>query len=354
MPNKSNATVEVNLTKLKNNLSSFREHLDPETQIMPVIKADAYGHGAVKVAEALDPMVEAFAVNSIHEGIELREQGITQPLLVFEVPEESTASQYRVHNLTATITAEEHFDLLPNGTSYHLNFDTGMGRLGFAPAEAKRILAKVKDYDNLFCTGIYSHFATADAPGSDFVEEQHRRFATIQEYFPQKLTTHIANTGATAFYSSEKYDMVRIGIGLYGYAPGNTAIEGIEPILEWKSRLVQVKSIRAKSPVSYGATWKAPMDGYLGIIPVGYSDGLKRVLSEKIAIKIGQKTYPQVGTITMNYCMVFLGKDEFATGAPVKLLYPGNDAWDWASQISTIPYEILTSIHPQIPRNYIS
>lgn len=354
MPNKSNATVEVNLTKLKNNLKRFREYLDPETRIMPVIKADAYGHGAMQVAETLESLVEAFAVNSLDEGIALRQQGINQPILVFEAPEESMASQYRVHNLTATVSAEKHFSWLPNGTSYHLNFDTGMGRLGFAPEEANRISEKAKEYDNLFCTGIYSHFATADVPGSDFVKEQHRRFKTIREYFPQKLTTHIANTGATAFYSSEKYDMVRIGIGLYGYAPGNTAIEGIEPILEWKSRLVHVKLIRAEHPVSYGSTWKAPKDGYLGIIPVGYSDGLKRSLSEKIVIKIGAKTYPLVGRITMNYCMAFLGEDQLATAAPIRLLYPGNDAGDWASQINTIPYEILTSIHPNIPREYIS
>lgn len=353
MAKKSNATVEVNLSTLKNNLRQFRKGLDPKTKIMAVVKADAYGHGAVEVTEALEPLADAFAVNSINEGIELRKHDISKPILVFEVPEESFASQYRVHNLTATVSTEEHFDWLPNGTSYHLNFDTGMGRLGFAPEEAKRISDKVEEYNNLFCTGIYSHFATADVPRSDFVEEQHHRFKEIHKFFPENLTTHIANTGATAFYESKQYNMVRLGIGLYGYAPGTADIEGIAPVLEWQSKLVQINRIRANSPVSYGSTWQAPIDGYLGILPVGYSDGLKRSLSERIEVTINEKSYPLVGTITMNYCMVFLGEDQLAVGSPVKLLHSGNDAWDWASQIGTIPYEILTSIHPQIPRLYL-
>ncbi|WP_445665792.1 alanine racemase [Fodinibius sp. AD559] len=353
MIQKSNATVEINLSQLKQNLQTLRSYLDEDTRVMSVVKADAYGHGAVEVAGTLEPMVEAFAVNDIHEGIELRKQDITKPILVFEVPQKTTASQYRVHNLTATVSAKEHFDWLPNGTSYHLNFDTGMGRLGFAPEEAEHVLSLMEENNNLFCTGLYSHFATADSPGSDFVTEQHRLFTTIREQFPQELSAHIANTGATAFYSSEQFDMVRLGIGLYGYAPGKTDIEGISPILQWNSKLVQVKPIIEQSTVSYGATWQAPADGNLGIIPVGYDDGLKRSLSEELTVRIDGVVYPLVGTITMNYCMVFLGDDQYKTGTPVELLYTESNARDWASKIDTIPYEILTSINPKISREYI-
>ncbi len=353
MIHKSNATVEINLAKLKQNLQTLRTYLDEDTRVMSVVKADAYGHGAVEVASTLEPMVEAFAVNDIHEGIELREQDITKPILVFEVPQKTTASQYRVHNLTATVSAREHFDWLPNGTSYHLNFDTGMGRLGFAPEDSKLVLSLMRENQNLFCTGLYSHFATADSPGSDFVTEQHRLFTTIREQFPQELSAHISNTGATAFYSSEQFDMVRLGIGLYGYSPGKTTIEGINPVLQWKSKLVQIKPIIEQSTVSYGATWEAPADGNLGIIPVGYDDGLKRSLSEELTVRINGKKYPLVGNITMNYTMVFLGDDEYKPGTSVELLYAESNAQDWASKIDTIPYEILTSINPKIPREYI-
>lgn len=352
MVKKSNSKVLVNLSRLKKNIESLRSFLDEETRIMAVVKADAYGHGAVRIAEFLEPLVEAFAVNSIYEGIQLRDQGIANPILVFEVPQKEMASQYRVHNLTATVGSRKHFDWLPNGTSYHLNFDTGMGRMGFRPDEAKRVSRMVDDNNELFCTGLYSHFATADNPGSELVDKQLDRFNTIRKYFPEELSAHISNTGATAFYDLDQFNMVRLGIGIYGYPPAETDIEEVEPILRWKTWLAQIKRIPANSTVSYGATWKAPMDGYLGVIPVGYEDGLRRNLSGNLSVMINSELYEVVGTITMNYSMIFLGDNDFEPGTEVNILYPGSDAHDWAQKLNTIPYEILTGIHSRIPREY--
>jgi len=354
MIQKSNATVSVNLATLKQNLQTLKNHVRKDVRIMAVVKADAYGHGAVKVAQALEPLVEAFAVNDIHEGIELREQGIAKPILVFEVPQQETVSQYRVHNLTATVSATHHFELLPNGTSYHLNFDTGMGRLGFAPEQAEHVAALVNNNKELFCTGIYTHFATADNPDSSLVSKQYEQFQTIRSFFDDDLAAHIANTGGTAFYEMDQFNMVRLGIGLYGYPPGETKIEGLEPVMRLDSKLVQIKRISADSTVSYGAKWTAPKERNLGVLPVGYDDGLKRSLTGKASVKINGKTYNIVGTITMNYAMVDLGDDEYELGAPVEILGPGNNAHEWAQKIDTIPYEILTSINPRIPREYIS
>lgn len=354
MIQKTNSTVTVDLSRLKKNAENLSTHVNNGTRIMAVVKADAYGHGAVEVARALDSLVDAFAVNAIQEGIELRENGIDKPILVFEVPEKSFSSQYRIHNLTATISAEEHFEWLPNGTSYHLNFDTGMGRLGFRPEEAKRIARMVQENQGLFCTGLYSHYATAGNPSSKLVAKQLQHFSTIRNYFPKDLAAHISNTGGTVFYETEQFNMVRLGIGLYGYPPAETAIEDIEPVLNWKSKLVQTKKIAANSTVSYGANWKAPMDGYLGVIPIGYEDGLKRHLSGKISVRIQSKKYPLVGTITMNYCMVFLKEDQYEPGTEVDILNKDNSAEDWAKMLGTIPYEILTSITPKVSREYIS
>lgn len=353
MIQKSNSTVTINLRQLKKNVEELSKYLDKETYIMAVLKADAYGHGAVQVANALDSLVAAFAVNNIQEGIELRENGIDKPILVFEVPQKSFVSQYREQNLTATVSSDEHFEILPEGTAYHLNFDTGMGRLGFNPEEVKRVADLVQKNQQLSCTGIYSHFATSENPGSEMVVRQHQTFKKIRSHFSDKLTTHISNTGGTAFYKTAQFDMVRLGIGLYGYPPGETNIEGIAAVLEWKSELVQVKSIEANSTVSYGANWKAPAEGYLGIIPVGYEDGIKRSLSENIAVQIDSKEYPLVGTITMNYSMVFLQDDYFEPGTEVKLLHRKSDVENWAQKAGTIPYEILTSINPKIPREYL-
>lgn len=353
MIQKSNSTVTVNLTQLKKNIEELSKYLDKETRIMAVLKADAYGHGAVQMADTLDSSVTAFAVNNIQEGIELRENGIDKPILVFEVPQKSFVSQYREHNLTATISSNKHFKILPEGTAYHLNFDTGMGRLGFHPENAKKIAELVEENQQLSCTGIYSHFATSSNPESEMVTRQHGTFKKIRRYFSDELTTHISNTGGTAFYKIAQFDMVRLGIGLYGYPPGETNIENIAPVLEWKSELVQVKLIEANSTVSYGASWKATAEGYLGIIPVGYEDGLKRSLSGKISVQIGSKEYPLIGTITMNYSMVFLQDDFFEPGTEVKLLHGEKDAGYWAQKAGTIPYEILTSVNPKIPREYL-
>jgi alanine racemase len=353
MIQKSNSIVHINRRLLQKNFQTLSQFLDADARIMAVVKADAYGHGAVEIANALDAKVGAFAVNSIKEGIELRKEDITKPILVFEVPQKKLVSQYRVHNLTATISAKEHFDWVPSGTSYHLNFDTGMGRLGFQPHQAREIANIVQERGELFCTGIYSHFATAHEPGSDFVQEQHNVFQEIRSYFPDPLATHIANTGGTAFYDTQQFSMVRLGIGLYGYAPGEIAIKGLEPILSWQTHIAQAKKIEKETSVSYGAEWEAPTEGYLGVLPVGYSDGLKKNLSGKIPVRIQGKEYEAVGTITMNYSMVYLQDDYYEPGTEVELIYPESTAYDWAQQLKTIPYEILTSINPRILRKYV-
>ncbi len=352
MIKKSNSVVTVNLKRLKKNVEGLSTCLDKETKIMAVLKADAYGHGAVHVANALDSLVAGYAVNNIQEGIELRESGVEKPVLVFEPPQRLFVAKYFEHNLTATVSSAEHFELLPEDTLYHLNFDTGMGRLGFHPEEASRIAELVQENKSLNCTGIYSHFATSENPRSEKVAEQHQMFKKIRNHFPDGLTTHICNTGGTAFYETDQFDMVRLGIGLYGYPPGEIKIKEVTPALEWTTELVQVRQIKADSTVSYGATWKAPSVGFLGTIPVGYEDGLKRNLTGKMSVQIGDREYPLVGTITMNYSMVFLQDDHFDPGTKVKLLYRGNDAAGWAKKLNTIPYEILTSISPKVPRKY--
>lgn len=352
MIQKANSTVTVDLSALRQNIQYFDTLLSGNSQIMAVVKADAYGHGAVKVAEFIEPEVAAFAVNDIREGIELRERGISKPVLVFAVPEPSFSSQYRIHNLTATISAEEHFNRLPRGTAYHLNFDTGMGRLGFSPEKAGEVAKFVEENEDLFCTGIYSHFATSSEPGSPKVKRQHEKFEQLCTHFPDDLIVHIANTGGTTFYDTGNFDLVRLGIGLYGYSPGSTPIEGIRPVLEWESRIVQVKTVEAGQTVSYGANWRASEKGRLGIIPVGYDDGLRRKLSGQFSVQLKGKSYEVVGDITMNYCMVFLGSDSCEAGQKVRLLYEGQDAADWARKLDTIPYEILTSINPRIVRTY--
>ena len=341
------------MSAIRHNLKVVRNKVAPGTKVMPVIKANAYGHGSIELANALQDDANWFAVNSVDEGIELRDAGIDLPILVFGVPDQETANLYSSYNLTATISNLEHFRLFPAGTEYHLNFNTGMGRLGLGANIVRQVKTVMENHSELMCTGIYSHFATSDNPGSYKAEEQIGRFGKICEAFPEQLLTHLSNTGGAVFYPDAAFDMVRTGIGMYGYPPGETAIDDLRPALLWKSSLVQVNPIRKGETVSYGARWEAPDDGFIGIIPVGYEDGLKRVLSGKISFRIGEKQFPQVGNITMNYCMVYLGEKRLPEGAEVVLISPSaNDVNNWAEFADTIPYEILTSLSRDIPRFY--
>jgi len=352
----SSSFIEVNLEAVKHNAGAMREFLVEGTKQMAVVKADAYGHGAVEVAKALEGSIDWFAVYSEEEGVRLRESGIKTPILVFGTPTAATASAYREHRLTATVSASEHFDLLPDGTEYHINFDTGMGRLGFTPDRVSSVKKAVRKHPDITCTGIYSHLSTAEDPGSSIAEEQLEIFDSIREEFDDSLLAHIANTGATAFYPESHYDMVRNGIGIYGYAPGATIIDQLVPALRWVSELAQVKPVKKGQPVSYGARWRCREDGYLGILPVGYQDGIPRILSGYLEIAIDGKLLPVVGTITMNNIMVYLQQnpEEFEAGQKVEIM--GGAALSasiWSDRADTIPYEILTGIPAGIERRYI-
>jgi alanine racemase len=350
---KRNSILTVDLEAIAQNLSVLKQYCGAGIEQMAVVKANAYGHGAVEVARKLDPLVAWFAVNDVGEGIELREHGIENPILVFGVAEAETAALYNRHDLTATVSATEHFKRLPSGTDYHLNFDTGMGRLGFRPEQANAVLKLKSDHPELNCTGIYSHFATADEPDSSRPGQQLRQFKEIRAKFPESLTTHITNTAGIVQRPDAQFNIVRTGIGLYGYAPGQTAIPQLQPAISWSTRLVQINRIKKGETVSYGAIWEAPKDGLIGIIPVGYADAVPRGLSGQMEVMIQGECYPVAGRVTMNYCMVWLGEQRFETGTEVQLWNEEITPLHWADRLGTIPYEILTSLEGDISRHYV-
>lgn len=320
---------------------------------MAVVKADAYGHGVLKVCEFIESDVAWFAVNDVFEAIELRDNGIQKPILVFGVPDTKTAPLYEQYKITTTVSDFSHFELLAEGTEYHVNIDTGMGRIGFSPRQAEEVVQRIKQKSTLSCTGIYSHFATADEPGSKKVQEQLEIFKEVRTAFPSQLLTHLSNTGGTLFYPDAQFDMVRNGIGMYGYPPGSTGVPEFNPALSWRSELSAVKKIPKGHTVSYGARWRSENACYIGILPVGYSDGVRRNLTGDLQVSIEGTRYDVVGTITMNYCMVNLKDQTFPVGTEVEVLGSSAlTAGDWANRINTIPYEILTGIHPEIPRTY--
>lgn len=348
------SVLEISRGKLVYNLEVLKKRLRAGTRIMAVVKADAYGHGAVEVARSIRDHVYGFAVNDVDEGIELREGGIRRPILVFGIPTADTAPAYTKYNLAATVSAPGHFDILEKGTHFHLNIDTGMRRLGFDYKQVSELDNLLKSYGDLTCEGIYSHFATAEDPGSDLARHQIERFDAVRSRFPDEWITHMGNTGGAVFYPDAHYDMVRIGIGMYGYRPGETEIEELKPVLRWRSTLAQVKKIKKGDTVSYGARWTCPQDGYTGVIPAGYEEGIPKILTGDLEVAVEGERVPVVGAVTMNYTMAYFENMKPETGMQVEILGSGAlNARTWAKRAGTIPYEILTGLSGRLPRKYL-
>lgn len=349
-----NSVAKIDLSVISKNIQNIRDRCGNK-KILAVVKCDAYSHNAVKVSSRIEDDVDWFAVACVDEGIELRMAGIKKPILVFGVPTEQNAAAYQTHNLTATVSHKTHFSILMDGTSYHINFDTGMGRLGFMPDQASEVRELAVANQRLTCSGIYSHYATADDPGSDFVETQHKRFRSILEYFKEIPLVHMSNTGAVANYPDlNHFDMVRTGLGMLGYNPGLTRHDWLIPALTWKSVIAQVRPIQKGEVVSYSSTWTCPDDGFLATLPVGYGDGIPRSLSNKLQVKINGKMYPQVGNVTMDYIMVYLGNDKVTVDQEAILM--SRDAWnahDWAESGKTNVHEIMTNIQNRVFRSFI-
>jgi alanine racemase len=231
-----------------------------------------------------------------------------------------------------------------------------MRRLGVLPQDVDELTKRINSRTDIEAIGIYTHYFKSDEPDNPEVQAQLELFNEVRKHFDPSLMTHTANTGAIFHYShlDLQFDAVRPGVSLFGYGAGNTKIEDLKPAIEWETFLMQVKSIRKGEPVSYGGRWIAPEDGYLGMIPVGYSSGINRLLTNQIFYQIDGKHYPQVGTITMDYAMVYLGKEKLEAGTKVILLNTEElNAKDWADKASTIPYEITTGINPLIERVFV-
>ncbi|PTM20424.1 MAG: alanine racemase, partial [Bacteroidetes bacterium] len=325
-------------------------------KIMAIIKRDAYGHGMRRIAKALEDWVDMIGLATVDEGIDLRMAGVRKPILILAAPNEQTAAAYVTHNLIATISDEVHFSMLMDGTRYHLEFDTGMRRLGFRPEEAVRVRQQAMIHRRLVCAGIFSHYATSQDPGSSLVAEQNRAFQQVLTHFPEVSLRHMSNSGGILFYGGhiEHFSMIRTGIGLMGYGAGHTQPGGLHPVKLWRSRIVQTQEVRAGESVSYGATWRAERDGFIAVVPVGYADGIPRALSNRLEVAIHGRRYPIAGVVTMDYIMIDLGEERIMPRTEVTILGgEAMDARDWAELAGSNIHEILTNAGREAERIYL-
>lgn len=369
--------VEVDLKILTENFKSIKSFIG-KTKVMPVLKANAYGHGLVRVAQLYEELnADYLGVAVVEEGILLREMGIKIPILVLGGVWGNQIPLFLKNNLTITASSidklkqiDETAAKMKTKAVVHLKIDTGMERIGVHYYNAEKFLNAAYSYKNIFVEGIYSHFATAESEDLTFTKLQLERFNQVIEYYSKHSINlpagkagppirHISNSGAILQLPEANLDMVRPGIMLFGVYPSKKIRKSIlvKPALTWKSLVVYFKVIKTGNAVGYGLTWKPDQNIHAVTIPVGYGDGYFRSMSHKAKVLLNGKLYPVVGNISMDQIVVNIENDSAYNSDEVILL--GSDgknsitAEDLAEWAGTIPYEILTNINTRVPRIYL-
>ena len=338
--------------------------------LMAVVKADAYGHGLIPVARAaLDGGATFLGVALLEEAIALRDAGITAPILAWLVPPGSdykAAVDHDIELAASSIIALEEIGAVKshNRPRVHLEVDTGMTRGGFLSEWGKLDAHHVT---NLDIVGIFSHFARADEPGQEQNGLQRARFkemvATLESFGFTNIVRHLSNSAATLKDADSRFDLVRTGIAIYGLTPdvdtlGTSASLGLKSAMSLRAKLHLVKEVAAHSPVGYGATAITQHDTKLGIVAMGYADGIPRI-AQGAGIFVHGKRAPIIGRVSMDQFVVDLGPDSQAiSGEWVEVfgdgVAGGYTAEEWGSATGSINYEIVTRIGPRVPRIYRS
>ncbi|MGE5641478.1 MAG: alanine racemase [Byssovorax cruenta] len=355
--------LEVNLPQLRKNLQAIRAHVAP-AKVMPMVKANAYGHGVDGLALFIEPDVDYFGVALVEEGVHLRQLGITKPILVAggTLPEQIPLFLQYDLILTASspellAAAESAAESTNKKLTAHLKIDTGMERVGVHEYEAISFLEQSLQCKHVLIEGIYTHFANSEDPQLTHARQQLERFQEVLRFYEKRsLPTpirHMSNSAAVLQFPESHMDMVRPGVMFYGIYPvGVEHTVEIAPILKWRSQVAFSKITLPGRPVSYGSLWQSDVPTRIVTIPCGYADGYFRRMTNQAQVIVNGKKYPQVGRICMDQFMVNLGDDEAQVGDEVVLLGDGITAYDLANWAGTNEYEVLTNISARVPRLY--
>jgi alanine racemase len=361
--------VEVDLKILRENFNKIKEHVKP-SKVMPVLKANAYGHGLVRLAQLYEELkADYLGVAVVEEGILLREMGIKMPILVLGGVWGNQVPLFLKHNLAVTASSidklkqiDDTAEQMKTKANVHLKIDTGMERIGVHYYNAEKFLEIAYSCKNIDVDGVYSHLANSESDDLSHTILQLQRFNEVLTFFEKhSIKTpirHIANSGAILQMPEANLDMVRPGITLYGIYPSKEIKKSFEvrPALTWKSIVVYFKVVKPNHPVGYGLRWHTSHNIRAVTVPVGYGDGYFRNMFEKAQVLLNGKRYPVVGSISMDQIVVNIESDSAYNGDEIILL--GSDGAnsitceeiaEWAG---TIPYEILTNINTRVPRVY--
>ena len=377
--------ARVDLAALQSNFRAIQQFLSPSHRapsnlaprmpaVTAVVKANAYGHGAERVALALEQAgATMLACADIEEGIVLRRAGVSVPILVFGAMSVSDLDGLFEFSLTPTISTPSAARAVQaaaashkTSVGYHLKIDTGMNRLGFRYDNVRRTLPEVLGSSNLRIEAIYTHFATADDPGQALFNEQRVRFEQAAQALrelgaPKHVPRHASNSAAMLRDSRVWYDIVRPGLLLYGIVPSPLASTiSLRPVMSLTSRVVAVKGLRPGEAVGYGSRFRADAPATIAVVPAGYADGLDLRIGQRGQVLIRGRRVPLVGAVSMDMITVDVtGLDAVEPGDEVVLIgRQGPEAWqqidvrEMAAAIGTIPYEIVCRIGARIERRY--
>ena len=366
--------VEIDLDRLQHNFETIRHTLHPHTRMMAVVKADAYGHGAVSVARELITFgVDCFAVSNLEEAIQLRQAGIGQEILILSYTPVSQVPTLLQYHITQTVICPAHAQALSDAAvaagarlPVHIKIDTGMSRVGFVHhtssdrAQVAAEVVKAAGLPGLTPVGIFTHFASADEPDDAFTRAQFARFmqtvTDAEDAGVRFAVRHCCNSAATERFPEMQLDMVRPGIILYGLAPDDSWMHDLlplQPVMQLKTAVSMVKTLAAGETVSYGRTYTADHPITIATVPIGYADGYPRAMSNKAYMLVNGQKAPVIGRVCMDQCMLDVSGIDVEVGDTVTVFGDGLPVERYAAWMQTINYEAVCLIGKRVPRVYL-
>ena len=359
--------VEINLSAIKHNVQVYKSQLKPTTKLLAMVKAQSYGAGLEKIGLYLERQgIDYLGVAYPDEGVELRKAGVKVPILVMNPVDEGFEDCIKYQLEPAVFSFEQLEELLHElifqgfqNFPIHVKIDTGMKRLGFDFKELPRLMEVIQAQPEITIKGVYSHLADSDnRRDKRFTDLQIRRFVDACNYisanYAGKFITHLLNSEGIANFPEAQFNMVRIGIGMYGVSSNPVLVKKLRPVLSWKSTISQVKQIHKGESVGYSRSFVADKNMEIAIVPVGYADGFRRSLSNGVgSVIINGQMCNLVGRVCMDMIMVDVTKKFVKTGDRVELIGDKITLSQFAEKMQTISYEVLTSISKRVHRTYI-
>lgn len=359
----------IDLEALRWNFRQIKQKVGPQVRVLSMVKANAYGHGALAVAQTLaNEGSDAFGVATVEEAVELRQATIRQPIIVVAGAYVEQCRQFLEYGLTPVIhdlKTLKSFEAAVKRQSatlaIHLEIDTGMGRTGFLAAEVNHWTAELRKLKALRIEGVFSHFSDAETANEAYSENQLRNFesviASLRNAGVTPSRVHMAKSAALLTIPGSHFSMVRPGLALYGVYPSPQLAKEIslKPVLSWNTRILQLKRVASGTSLGYGRTFVTKRESLIATLPVGYADGYQRIFSDRAAVLVRGRRAPVAGRISMDLTTIDVTDiDEVQQGDEVTLLGRQGDvtisADEMASWANTISYEILTSIGARVPR----